>query len=96
MYLSPLKNFHLIIELSFHTLNLKFPFSQYYSYCPQLQKTKIIFIVTIFQYETKNKCGYIDSLQMNLKPDIKWGESWKVGNTINDNFQSKTYLIDFE
>lgn len=33
---------------------------------------------------------------MNLKPDLKWGESWKVGNTINDNFQSKAYLIDFK
>lgn len=34
--------------IAFHTLNLKFPFSQYHSYYPQLQKTKILFTVTFF------------------------------------------------
>ena len=50
--------FHIIIELPFHTLNLKFPFSQYHSYYPQLQKTRIIFTVT-FCFNTRPRVNVV-------------------------------------
>lgn len=54
-----LPKFHIIIEFPFHTLNLKFPFSQYHSHYPQLQKTRIIFTVTTFFFNTRPRINVV-------------------------------------
>lgn len=86
--LSPSEKFHIIIESPFHALNLKFPSIRCHSCYPQLQKTQIIFTVTLF-FSTRPRINVVTLIfhKWTSTPNLKWerhcSQSFSFWGTFN-------------